>query len=405
MTEAIVAGAIAGAIAGAVVALAVAVTMRRRDGGWRAYTARPSPGAWQFRQGGAESVVRMSHTYTADAPNASTRMSGFSFDALDGSGQHVLAVAQDEAIQMNHNYIGTEHLLLGLIRSDADGPAGRALTRLGITLDKARTALRFIVGPGDTPTSPSEITMSPRTRKVLELAMDEARMLGHAKTGAAEICLGLIREGQGIASGIIESLGVTLDAARNAVLAELAGQPSSPPARPAPRPGQPGGPREQRGSYQGPFDRFNDRAKRVLALAQDEAIRFNHNYIGPEHLLTGLVREGEGVAAKVLKSLGVDLSRTRREVENLIGRGEGTTSPSEITLIPRTKKVIEFAIDEARILGHGHVGTEHLLLGLVRDGSGSNAGAVLKALGVDLETVRQNVIETLGGEPGAGRPS
>src|SRR5947207_1403569 len=107
----------------------------------------------------------------------------------------------------------------------------------------------------------------------------------------------------------------------------------------------------------GPFDRFNDRAKRVLALAQDEAIRFNHNYIGVEHLLLGLVREGEGVAARVLDSLGIDLSRARSSVEVMIGRGKETTSPSEITLSPRTKKVIELAVDESRKLGHSHVGT------------------------------------------------
>src|SRR6266511_4714634 len=145
----------------------------------------------------------------------------------------------------------------------------------------------------------------------------------------------------------------------------------------------------------GPFDRFNDRAKRTLALAQDEAIRFNHNYIGVEHLLLGLIREGEGVAARVLDSLGVDLSKARTNVEFIIGRGDSTTAPSEITLSPRTKKVIELAIDEARKLGHSHVGTEHLLLGLVREGEGIASG-VLESLGVTLERVRNDVIATLG---------
>src|SRR5437870_14471 len=145
----------------------------------------------------------------------------------------------------------------------------------------------------------------------------------------------------------------------------------------------------------GPFDRFNDRAKRVLALAQDEAIRFNHNYVGTEHLLLGLVREGEGVAARALDSLGIELSKVRTAVEFTIGRGKATTSPSEITLSPRTKKVIELAIDEARKLGHSHVGTEHLLLGLVREGEGIASG-VLESLGVSLEKVRHQVIATLG---------
>jgi ATP-dependent Clp protease ATP-binding subunit ClpA len=151
----------------------------------------------------------------------------------------------------------------------------------------------------------------------------------------------------------------------------------------------------------GPFDRFNDRAKRVLALAQDEAIRFNHNYIGVEHLLLGLIREGEGVAARVLNSLGVDLSKARTSVEFIIGHGDATTSPSEITLSPRTKRVIELAIDEARKLGHSYVGTEHLLLGVVREGGSIGAG-VLQSLGVGLDQVRQQVIATLGQQHSGG---
>src|SRR6059036_3771181 len=144
----------------------------------------------------------------------------------------------------------------------------------------------------------------------------------------------------------------------------------------------------------GPFDRFNDRAKRVLALAQDEAIRFNHNYIGTEHLLLGLVREGEGVAARVLDSLGVELSKVRTAVEFIIGRGDSTTSPNEITLSPRTKKVIELAIDEARKLGQSHVGPEHVLLGLVREGEGIASG-ILESLGVSMARAHGKMLELL----------
>jgi ATP-dependent Clp protease ATP-binding subunit ClpA len=154
----------------------------------------------------------------------------------------------------------------------------------------------------------------------------------------------------------------------------------------------------------GPFDRFNDHAKRVLALAQDEAIRFNHNYIGVEHLLLGLVREGEGVAARVLDLLGVDLAKTRSSVEFIIGRGGSTTSPSEITLSPRTKRVIELAIDEARKLGHNHVGTEHLLLAVVREDESIGAG-VLQSLGVSLDHVRHQVLATLAQHADAGATS
>ena len=134
------------------------------------------------------------------------------------------------------------------------------------------------------------------------------------------------------------------------------------------------------------FDKFTERARRVLTLAQEEAQRFNHNYIGTEHLLLGLVREGDGVAAKVLSNLGVELNKVRSAVEFIIGRGDRQSS-GEIGLTPRAKKVIELAVDEARRLSHPYIGTEHLLLGLVREGEGIAAG-VLESLGVNLERVR-----------------
>ena len=137
------------------------------------------------------------------------------------------------------------------------------------------------------------------------------------------------------------------------------------------------------------FDKFTERARKVLQLAQEEAQRFNHNYIGTEHLLLGLVREGEGVAAKVLANLGVDLNKVRSAVEFIIGRGERMIT-GEIGLTPRAKKVIELSVEEARRLNHNYIGTEHLLLGLVREGEGIAAG-VLESLGVSLDKVRQQV--------------
>ncbi len=141
------------------------------------------------------------------------------------------------------------------------------------------------------------------------------------------------------------------------------------------------------------FDKFTDRARKVLTLAQDEAQRFNHNYIGTEHLLLGLVREGEGVAARVLENMNVELSKVRQAVEFIIGRGERPVV-GEVGLTPRAKRVIELAIDEARRLGHNYIGTEHLLLGLVREGEGIAAG-VLESLGVNLDKVRHQVIHVL----------
>src|SRR5215208_1993402 len=141
------------------------------------------------------------------------------------------------------------------------------------------------------------------------------------------------------------------------------------------------------------FDKFTERARKVLQLAQEEAQRFNHNYIGTEHLLLGLVREGEGVAAKVLGNLGVELNKVRSAVEFIIGRGDRTVA-GDIGLTPRAKKVIELSVDEARRLNHHYIGTEHLLLGLVREGEGIAAG-VLESLGVSLEKVRAQVMQVV----------
>lgn len=138
------------------------------------------------------------------------------------------------------------------------------------------------------------------------------------------------------------------------------------------------------------FDKFTERSRKVLTLAQEEAQRLNHSYIGTEHLLLGMVAEGDGVAARVLQNMGVKQWKIRSAVEFIIGRGE-TMITGEIGLTPRSKRVIELAHDEARRLNHQYIGTEHLLLGLVREGEGIGA-AVLESLGINLEKVRRHVI-------------
>jgi len=158
------------------------------------------------------------------------------------------------------------------------------------------------------------------------------------------------------------------------------------------------------GGRMGPFDRFDNSAKRILALAQDEAIRFNHNYIGTEHLLLGLLREGEGIAARALNALGVEISQARTAVEFIIGRGEAAAAPSDITLSPRTKKIIELSIDEARQLGHERVGSGHLLLGLIREGDGIGSG-VLESLGIDFAIARAKVLELMPKQQPPAPPS
>ena len=143
------------------------------------------------------------------------------------------------------------------------------------------------------------------------------------------------------------------------------------------------------------FERFTERARRVVYLSQQEASRLQHNVVGTEHLLLGLIAEGEGVAAKALETLGIGLERVQNEIERIIGTGD-SKPPTEIPFTPRAKRVLELALDEGRHMGHNYIGTEHILLGLIREGEGI-AAQVLKNLGADLDKVRKQVLQLLGG--------
>src|SRR5687767_13689195 len=143
------------------------------------------------------------------------------------------------------------------------------------------------------------------------------------------------------------------------------------------------------------YERFTDRARKVMQLANQEAQRFNHEYIGTEHILLGLVKEGSGVAANVLKNLDVDLRKIRLEVEKLVQSGPEMVTMDKLPQTPRAKKVIEYSMEEARNLNHNYVGTEHILLGLLREQEGV-AAQVLMYLGLKLEDVREEVLNLLG---------
>jgi ATP-dependent Clp protease ATP-binding subunit ClpA len=147
------------------------------------------------------------------------------------------------------------------------------------------------------------------------------------------------------------------------------------------------------------FERFTDRARRVVVLAQEEARLLNHNYIGTEHILLGLIHEGEGVAAKALESLGISLEAVRTQVVEIIGEGQSAPT-GHIPFTPRAKKVLELSLREALQLGHNYIGTEHILLGLIREGEGVAAQVLLK-LGAHLQRGRERVLRMLAAEPSA----
>src|SRR5262245_10112639 len=145
------------------------------------------------------------------------------------------------------------------------------------------------------------------------------------------------------------------------------------------------------------FDRFTDRARKVMGLAKAEAQRLNHEYIGTEHILLGLVQEGSGVAANVLKQMNIDLKRIRNEIEKIVKGSPTMVTQGNLPFTPRAKKVLELAVEEASNLGHNYIGTEHLLLGLIKENEGI-AARVLLNLGVKLEEVREEILEFLGAD-------
>ena len=377
------------------------------------------------------------------------------FDKFTERARKVLSLAQEEAQRFQHNYIGTEHLLLGLVR-EGEGVAAKVLSNLGVELYQVRNAVEFIIGRGDRIVL-GEIGLTPRAKKVIELAVDEARRLNHHYIGTEHLLLGLIREGEGIAAGVLESLGVNLEKVRTQTIQVLGQSGVSQKVKES----QTGlvpqlmiellkeaqnvlvsvmqekeqalqqkeferaaelGKREknlrdsmskletfwhlQPGFAQKHYtqseieiveddalDIFTVQLLRVLSRSKEEAQHFQHDYIGTEHFLLALIHESKGVAAEVLRNLEIDTNKVRETIEAIIDQGDRVLL-DEMAFTPRAKKVIELAKDEAQSMKHHYVGLEHLLLGLVREGEGIAAG-VLERMGVTMESVRTETMKVL----------
>ena len=299
------------------------------------------------------------------------------FDKFTERARKVLSLAQEEAQRFQHNYIGTEHLLLGLVR-EGEGVAAKVLANLGVELNKVRSSVEFIIGRGDRIVL-GEIGLTPRAKKVIEYAVDEARRLNHHYIGTEHLLLGLIREGHGIAAGVLESLGVNLEKVRTQtiqVLSQLSGTQLVETATP----------------FTVPL-RQTEAFKSIQSLAQEEALLLQHDYVGTEHLLLALLAEGNSIAAKVLIKFGVELEKLRSAAELIAGRGERTnTSPVPLN-ISATEALIR-ATTEATQLKDDHVGLEHLLLSLTRIEE-SFAAAALYSLGISMEKVRAETLAAL----------
>jgi len=301
------------------------------------------------------------------------------FDKFTDRARKVLTLAQDEAQRFNHNYIGTEHILLGLVR-DGDGVAARALENMNVDLAKVRTAVEFIIGQGPQPVV-GEVGLTPRAKRVIELAIDESHRLGHNYIGTEHLLLGLVREGEGIAAGVLESLGANLDRVRHEVLRVLseAGTISEGTfTEEAQLFGAPSARRYQR------FTDWTDHGRQALVAAQRASEAHGHRVIAPVHLLLGVLEAPEGSASVAVALLGVRVEALQAAVKPALA--DLTVDPATAPgLTDKSRATLDRAEGEARSLDAVEVDATHLLLALVHD---DGLGQLLAGLGVTPDRLR-----------------
>jgi len=315
-------------------------------------------------------------------------------DMFSDRARKILELAKEEADKLQSGHIDTEHILLGLIK-EGRGVGAKVLKDLmGDTGELWEDIVGLnIEGPGlkNNISLPGMPEQTQEAQNVINYAIESARALGHPYVGSEHLLLGLLREEEGIAAAALTDKGVNLDNAREGVI-NLVGALRDPKdyerdsTEKLKRRGTPF------------FRRFTDRARKVMVLANQEAHRFNHDFIGTEHILLGLIVEGRGTGAQVLRNMEVTLEQVRRAVEQIVKSGPDLCTRGKLPLMPRARKVMECAAQEADALNHTYVGTEHLLLGLmcVEDGTGTQ---VLLNLGLRREKIREEVLHLLRAGP------
>jgi hypothetical protein len=311
-------------------------------------------------------------------------------------------LANQAAQRLNHDYIGTEHILLGLVEQ-GKGVAVNVLKKFGIDLADLRRDVENLVQHGPHLVGQVKLPQTPRARKAIQDALAEARRLGHDYVGTEHILLGLIRDEQGIGGQVLLDHGLRLEPVRAAIVRSLGENPPTPTPSSAHKTTEAAitklatTARLGTGRQGSMYDLFTERARKVMQLANQEARRFGQDHIGTEHVLLGLIKERSGVAASVLQNLGVGMQKVRCQIERLAARQPDIQITGSLRKTERTKNVIAWAIDEADRLSHNYIGTEHILIGLMREQEGI-AAQVLMSEGLKLEEARAEVIRVLASD-------
>jgi ATP-dependent Clp protease ATP-binding subunit ClpA len=308
------------------------------------------------------------------------------FERFTERARHVVVLAQAEAREFKHDFVGAEHLLLGLLREE-EGMAARVLGSFGVTVEHVRQEVLRLVEPGIEVT-PGPLPFDPRAKSTFVRSLRESQALGHNYLGTEHLLLGLAGENEGVAHQILLGCGADAKKIRDAVVGLLAG-PSSTRSFGLPS-GVTSPTRHQ-------LEGFTHGAREAVDLAREEAQELGHRHVGVEHLLLGLLREQDGVAAQVLGSLDITAEYVRAHVLKIVASGEDRSAqetPFSAPLTPRASRVLTHARREALLLKSEVVGTEHILLGLVREDGGITSRILLE-LGAGSLEVRDAVIGRL----------
>jgi ATP-dependent Clp protease ATP-binding subunit ClpA len=296
------------------------------------------------------------------------------FERFTERARQVVVLAQDEARTLRHDHIGTVHLLLGLMREEP-GVAARVLHESGLDLHAVRDQVRAVVGEGDLP-SPGQLPFTPGAKAALEAGLRESLDVGHNFIGTEHILLGMLREPEPQLAAVLAGAGANIS---DLVARTERALPGRSIVEIAP-------------DIVG-FERLTEFARGAIVLAQDEARALNHNYVGTEHILLGLLREEHGGAARALAGVGIRLDAARDQVRRTVGVGDIPVI-GQIPFTPHARRILTFAREEATSLNHWSVGTEHILLGLIGK-HGGIATTILEELGADPDRIRAEVHDLL----------
>jgi ATP-dependent Clp protease ATP-binding subunit ClpA len=290
------------------------------------------------------------------------------YETFTDRARKVMRLAHQEAQILSRDHIDTEHILLGLIK-EASGVAAFVLKHFGFNLLEVRLEVARVVECDTDEPRTGKLPQTPLVKKVIEHAIEEARNLKHNYVGTEHLLLGLLRQQEGAAVEVLLKQGHRLGDIRQAVLSVL-GHDTPPP------------------KMQGSYGTFTGDARKAMQLANEEAQRLKHEYIGTEHILLGIIRQGSGIGVAILKKLGIKPEDVRQQIERIVQFGVGEFSAARLRQTPKAKKVIEYAIEEAHQLNRSEVDSGHLLLGLAKETDGV-AAQVLLAFGVSLELIHQ----------------